>query len=558
MSTDPDVFEFPGKAEDADSAETRMRKYAQDQLGLSDWAVDAVSRYADVIRLALEGPLPVDAGLRKELEAAGKRFNLSWAQAWKVVQTHYRKSDAHIRALAEEFVTNFEVELQEANDRQRLGEVDDEEDIEHDRTGEAEPQSVRIRAKTRELIEDIRKKTGRDERDIKARLRLVMRARPNIGEISTDPPGARVWMQPYSRFRVTPRGVFAPVEAGLFDWDRICKTPLAPFAHSSMHVTDTDPRVHLNVLTEEGKIQREIEIPREKISIRSVNAAIRVLTQYNIYVVRNDFARSQIVEFLNFRPRARKIVRVRATGWLRLADGYCFVLPLVPPDLAPISSKPKGALVKRRSTAKPQPEVIVRLDRPIGSANRNYGFHVSGTIEGWQNKIAKPLEGCSNVALAVAVGFATPLFLFANEQTGGVNIYGPSSVGKSAADAIGESIYGLPSTTTNINDVEPFGAKWATASDVGIVALAQKRTDVGLFLDELGSAQSIREKIVEVIYILTGGTAKLRADSQGNLRQQSAFRTLLFSTGEIPLRNLLEKLDDTEGRKKRLVDAFQP
>jgi hypothetical protein len=541
--------EVPKRATDTgpDSAEARVEKYAQDQQGLSDWADSAVQRYADVIRLALEGPLPVEAALRKELEAAGRRFNYTTSQIWRVAQTRYRKSDAHIRALAEEFVSAWARELQDAIERERLGEIDDEEDLPPESTGETEPESVKIRAKTKVFIEAIHKETKRDERDIRAQLRAVMREHTDIGEVPAGPPGAREWMQEYREFQVTPRGVFAP-SAGLFNWERVSKTPLAPFAHSSVYGTDVDPRVHILVLTSEGQILREIEIPLEK--VQSPRTAVTALTRANVYIPRTPFAHAHIVELLNFKPKGRKIVRTRQTGWLRLVNDNHFLSPIG--TIAPKSNAP----VTRRSNAKPQPEIIVRLDRPIGSAGRNYGFHVSGSVEDWQNQIVKPLDGCSNVALAAAVNFAAPLVAFADEQTGGPNIYGPSSIGKSAAGAVGESIYGIPSTATAVsNDVEPFGAKWASASDAGIVALAQKRTDVGLFLDELGSAKSIREKFIEMIYILTGGTPKLRADSKGDLRQQSGFRTMLFSTSEIPLRDLLEKLDDTEGRKKRVFDV---
>jgi hypothetical protein len=217
-----------------------------------------------------------------------------------------------------------------------------------------------------------------------------------------------------------------------------------------------------------------------------------------------------------------------------LSDGYHFVLPLVPPDLAPISPKSKGALATRRSAAKSQPEIIVRLNRPIGGVSRNYGFHVSGTVEAWQHEIIKTLEGCSNVALACGTNLAAPLVAFADEQTGGFHIWDPeSSIGKTAAQTTGESIYGIPSAITAIADTnERFGAKWATASDVGILGMAQMRTDVGLNLDELGAAKISREKLIEFIYTFTGGTTKLRGDSRGDLRPQLGFRTLLSSNGE--------------------------
>ena len=313
--------------------------------------------------------------------------------------------------------------------------------------------------------------------------------------------------------------------------------------------------MHLIRTTYEGEreIKREIEIPRTTISAKSPNAAIKALTHHNVYVVRNDFARAEMVNFLNWRSTQRKIIRTKTTGWLKTDGGYCFVLPLVPPELAPIMPTANGSLVKKRSRARAQPEFIARLDQPIGEAGRKYGFNVSGTVKEWQDRIARPLEGCSNVGLAAGVAFAAPVFFFCREQSGGFPVWCDGWFGKSAADAVGESIYGRPSTTHG--NVEPFGTKWASASDVGIVGLAQKRTDVGLFLDELGSARSIKEKLVETIYVLTGGTPKLRADSQGKIREQQGFRMMVFSTGEIPLRKFLDKMNDTEGRKKRLVDV---
>src|SRR5215831_6008639 len=150
MSNEPNVFEFPGKGATGDtgpdSAEALVKKYTQNQQGLSEWAVGAVQRYADVIRLALADPLPAEASLRKELEAAGRRFNLKPEQVWRVLQKRYRESDAHMRALAEEFVTKWEAALREASDRERLGEFDDEEYLAPDQLGE--PESVRIRAET--------------------------------------------------------------------------------------------------------------------------------------------------------------------------------------------------------------------------------------------------------------------------------------------------------------------------------------------------------------------------------------------------------------------------
>jgi hypothetical protein len=556
------MAEMPKRPSD-DSARARMDRYARDQQGLRDWTNDAIRSHAAAIGLALEfddrcaddshradekaDRLPSEKVLRTELQLAGKKFDRSPAAMWRVLKKYYRASDAHLDALAERFVSGYEADLREANERRRLGQTDD--DDEPDPNTETQPFKTLAKEATEEMVKD----TGRCETEVVERLRQAIRNHPNIGAVSADPPGAQDGMRPYGRWRVTKYGVFAP--GGLWGWERISKTPLDPLAHSSAYLTDLDPRVHLIRTTYDGlrKIEREIEIPRTTISAKSPNAAIKALTHHNVYVVRNDFARAEMVNFLNWRPTKRKIIRTKTTGWLKTDGGYCFVLPLVPPELAPIMPTANGSLVEKRSRARAQPEIIARLDEPIGDAGRKYGFDVSGTVKEWQDRIARPLEGCSNVALAAGVAFAAPVFFFAGEQSGGFHIWCDSTFGKSTASAVGESIYGRPSTTHG--NVEWFGTKWASASDVGIVGLAQKRTDVGLFLDELGSAKSIKEKLVETIYVLTGGTPKLRADSQGKIREQQGFRTMVFSTGEIPLRKFLDKMDDTEGRKKRLVDV---
>jgi hypothetical protein len=537
---------------DNDSAQARVNRYTRDQQGLRDWSNDTIKSHAAAIALALEfdegkkDRLPSDPELVEELNLAAKKFDRSPQKMWRVLKTHYQQSDAILDVWATQFVVNYDNRLRRIADQRQLGDIDDEEANPDD----TDNRPFKIIAD--EAIKEATKELQRSETDIKKSLQRAIRAHPGIGATSVDPPGAHDGMRQYGRFRTTKYGVFAP--GGMFGWERICKTPLDPLAHSSMFRTDMDPRVHLIATTYEGarEIKREIEIPRIHISLKSHGTAVKALTHFNIYCVRSEDARAEMVDFLNWRPTKLKIVRTKTTGWVKTDSGYCFVQPLAPPDLEPLMPKASTALVPKnfRLTV---PRILVRLDTSIGAAGQSYGFHVAGTVREWQNEVASPLQGCSNVTLAVGVALAAPMLPFAGEQTGGFHIYSNSTLGKTAAGAVGESFYGRPSTTRT-RDGEAFGSKWATASDVGIVALAQRRTCLPLFLDEIGSAMSVTEKLVETIYVLTGGTAKLRADSQGNVRPQVGFSTLVFSTGEPPLRTFLDKMDDTLGRMKRLAD----
>ncbi len=544
------------------AAKARMDRYAKDQQGLKNWTKDALAAHKRAIVLALEFEeaqgeitLPSDKKLRAELECAGAKFERSPEAMWRVLRNRYRESDAALDAWAEEFVSEYADDLRQANERRQLGDMDDDEEPEDEAAStdtDADPKASFAAAAKEAAVEAIKKFNRLEEEVLKA-IQKAIRNHPEIGDTS-GPPGKGDGMQAHGRWRVTKYGVFAP-GVGLWEWDRISKTLLKPLAHSSLHPGDTEPRVHLIRATFDGErqIEREIEIERWKINTRGPGAAIKALTHFNVYVVRNEYARAEMIHFLNRKPTKLKIARTKTTGWFKIdGDYYCFVLPLAPPDLAPIMPKRNPPLARKKSKAKAKPKIEVRLDTRLGEVSRQYGLNVSGTVEEWQ-QIARRLDGCSNVALAAATAFAGPLLLFAGEQMGGFHIWCRSTFGKSVAGALGESIWGRPSTT--LGEVEPFGAKWATASDVGLVAMAEKRTDLGLFLDELGSAKGAKQKLMEAIYLLSGGTPKLRADSQGNLREQRSFRVMVFSTGEHPLRDFLAKMDDTEGRAKRLVDV---
>jgi hypothetical protein len=146
------MAEMPKRPSD-DSAQGRMDRYARDQQGLRDWTNDAIRSHAAAIGLALEfddrrtddshradekaDPLPSEKELRTELQLAGKKFDKSPAAMWRVLKKYYRASDAHLDALAERFVSGYEADLREANERRRLGQTDD--DDEADPNTETQP-----------------------------------------------------------------------------------------------------------------------------------------------------------------------------------------------------------------------------------------------------------------------------------------------------------------------------------------------------------------------------------------------------------------------------------
>src|SRR5215471_11617509 len=78
--------------------------------------------------------------------------------------------------------------------------------------------------------------------------------------------------------------------------------------------------------------------------------------------------------------------------------------------------------------------VIAPADMPQASHYRldttatRHGLHVAGTAEAWGAEIAAPLRGNSNVALAFATFFSSPLLCFASEPGGGWHLHGTSTI----------------------------------------------------------------------------------------------------------------------------------
>jgi putative DNA primase/helicase len=176
-----------------------------------------------------------------------------------------------------------------------------------------------------------------------------------------------------------------------------------------------------------------------------------------------------------------------------------------------------------------------------------HGLHVAGTTAEWGAEIAAPLRGNSNVALSFGTFFAATLLCFASEPGGGNHLYGPSTIGKTMASDVGQSIYGWPHET---ND-NAFGISWG-GTEAGFDALALARTDLGLPLDEITLANARTAE--QVAYKVASGAKGPRATSTGHLRETAHASVLVFSTGEKSLVELIGK-NLQEGARKRLVDV---
>jgi len=284
-------------------------------------------------------------------------------------------------------------------------------------------------------------------------------------------------------------------------------------------------RLHF-VITECNGKQSAFELPREMLAGTGA-AAIRSLMRAGIHVV----AQKSLVEFLRFKPK-REIIRMPQVGFFEIDGHYICVRSnetLLPPAMRELK------------------DLVYEVDNARDPDQ--YGHQIKGTTADWQKAVAIPLRGNSNVALTLATSFASPLIPFADEQRGGVHLFGFTGIGKTTILAIGESVHGLPGASEHPRS---YGRTWAV-TPTGLEDLLRFRNHAGFFLDELQRVpRENRSVVVQMIYAFTqvqkarGGSWRLQGDGAGQV--------FLLSSGEDPIAAFVGKREDREGRERRMPD----
>ncbi|WP_250528621.1 DUF927 domain-containing protein [Caballeronia sp. ATUFL_F1_KS4A] len=211
-------------------------------------------------------------------------------------------------------------------------------------------------------------------------------------------------------------------------------------------------------------------------------------------------------------------------------------------DISP-SFRARNKLTEYVTTAKPRARcrcvtrtgwhngAFVFPDRTIGESAERVIFQSevvmrtysqAGTLEDWKRDVAAYCSGNSRMLVAVSTAFAGMMLAYSGQESGGLNIVGDSSTGKTTALRAACSVYGGPD----------YMQRWRATSN-GLEGLAALHNDTLLVLDEL--AQVDPREAGEIAYMLANGTGKARAGRTGSARARQSWRLLFLSAGEIGL-----------------------
>lgn len=172
-----------------------------------------------------------------------------------------------------------------------------------------------------------------------------------------------------------------------------------------------------------------------------------------------------------------------------------------------------------------------------------HSFRQAGTLESWQQNVARYAAGNSRLVIALAAAFAGPLIGPCSAESGGVHFRGASSTGKSTALHVGGSAWGG-------GDVNGFIRSWRATAN-GLEGVALGHTDALLCLDEL--SQLAAREAGEAAYMLANGSGKSRSSRDGSARKPSRWRIMFLSSGEI---SLADKIAE-DGRGRRMAAGQQ-
>lgn len=202
----------------------------------------------------------------------------------------------------------------------------------------------------------------------------------------------------------------------------------------------------------------------------------------------------------------------------------------------------KGSYVLPDTTIGPTAEKIILAQSLTAEAT---GFEVSGTPAEWHHNIGKYCLENSRLILAVCIALSGPLLVILNREGGGFHIVGTSSEGKTTALRLAASVMGDPTTTVKTFD--------ATANAIeGAAALAN---DATLVNDEIGQADP--STIGGIIYKVTSGIGRGRADQRGEARTRKNWRVQLLTSGETDLETMLRGIGKrpAAGQSLRLANV---
>ena len=195
-------------------------------------------------------------------------------------------------------------------------------------------------------------------------------------------------------------------------------TPVVIWICSPLHITAMIRDAHGNAWgrvlefpDQDGKLHHVV-LPMEALA-GDGSEYRRLLLSHGLRIATNPAARQRLAEYLQAVPVTARARCVTKTGW----HGGVFVLP--------------------DETLGENGERIL-----LQSLHEPAAMRTAGTQDGWRDGVAALCVDNSRLTLAVSAAFAAPLLDITGDDSGGINLQGQSSTGKTTALHAAVSVWG--------------------------------------------------------------------------------------------------------------------
>ncbi|OSI14973.1 DUF927 domain-containing protein [Neisseria dumasiana] len=276
---------------------------------------------------------------------------------------------------------------------------------------------------------------------------------------------------------------------------------------------------HYRIIRWRDAVTRKARI--EALPMAEIGVNWQRLQSHGITVMASRRKRELLADYLQTDGSNERYTVTNRAGWC--ADNTAYILP-------------NGEAI----TAKKQPAKVIYN----GDKSQADSYTESGSLEGWQQGIARYMAGNSRLCLAIGTALAAPLASLLSIEAGGFHLFGDSRDGKSTAAKAALSVWGNPETLM---------LTW-TGTGLGFTNTAAARNDGLLVLDEIGQANA--KAVAQTAYSVINGVSKVQGAKDGGNRELSRWRIFMLSTGEKPLNRFLRTagVEWNAGQAARLPD----
>ncbi|MEE4384048.1 MAG: DUF927 domain-containing protein [Pseudomonadales bacterium] len=251
--------------------------------------------------------------------------------------------------------------------------------------------------------------------------------------------------------------------------------------------------------------------------------------------------RARLMEYLASWQPPQRVQSVRRLGWHQADDG------------PPIFVLPPNRVLGAREASPDRPGAPPRLIyQPESLSPSSASIRPGGSPDSWRREVAQVATEHPMALFALCVGLSGPLLDIAGVPSGGFNLFGRSSRGKTTALQLAASVWGRAAEPGAAD--ASFILTWNQTGNA-FEATAAAHNDTLLVLDELGQCDPF--SLEKVTYMLSGGVGKQRLNKAAELRAARTWRTVLLSSGEVSVAERLGEIGRAPkaGQLVRLIDV---